>query len=178
MWIKRQSSFSLNDLQKKKQRKGFDWVTYCVAKPPNHPDTSSTQVFKLTLIHAPENLQICGVHWLQRMFCFIRENSNINVQNWSVKESGWSTCLLLPIIDKYGVPISQWAYLYQELNIGGVNELWKNIHADDWTAKRAIIASNVLVRRDTKVPQVTYLEVYLFIPSVWKWLGKNINWFV
>ena len=53
---------------------------------------------------------------------------------------------LLAIIDKYGVPISQSAWLYQPLLEVLMNKiaLWINVCADDWTDKRGIIGSNVV----------------------------------
>ena len=52
---------------------------------------------------------------------------------------------LLEIIDKYGVLISQWIWLYQALLEVSMNKiaLWLNFSADDWTAKRTTIASNM-----------------------------------
>ena len=51
----------------------------------------------------------------------------------------------LAIIDNYGVPISQWTWLYQLLLEVSMNKiaLWINVCADDWTVERAIIASNI-----------------------------------
>ena len=51
---------------------------------------------------------------------------------------------LLAIIDKYGVLITQWTWLYQALSEVSMNKLalWINVCVDDWTAERAIIASN------------------------------------
>ena len=51
---------------------------------------------------------------------------------------------LLAIIDKYGILISQWAWLYQELLEVSMNKVtfWINVCADDWIAERTIIASN------------------------------------
>ena len=54
---------------------------------------------------------------------------------------------LLEIIAKYGVLISKWGGLYYafvhvlEVSINKI-ALWKNLHVDDWTVERAIIASN------------------------------------
>ena len=52
--------------------------------------------------------------------------------------------LLLAIIDKYTTLIRQCAWLYQVLLEVSMNKkaLWINVCADDWTAERAIIASN------------------------------------
>ena len=51
---------------------------------------------------------------------------------------------LLAIIDKYGVSISQWTWLYQAFLEVSMNKiaLWIYVCADDWTSERAIIASN------------------------------------
>ena len=51
---------------------------------------------------------------------------------------------LLAIIDKYGVLITQWTWLYQALSEVSMNKLalWINVCVDDWTAERATIASN------------------------------------
>ena len=53
---------------------------------------------------------------------------------------------LLAIIDNYGLVISQWTWLYQALLEMSMNKiaLWITVHAGDWTAERAIIASNEL----------------------------------
>ena len=56
---------------------------------------------------------------------------------------------LLAIIDKYGVQISQWAWLCQALFEVSMNKiaLWINVSVDDWSAERAMIGSNVLFSR-------------------------------
>ena len=48
-------------------------------------------------------------------------------------------------MDKYGVPISQWIWLYQALLGVSMKKktLWINVCAGDWTAETAIIASNI-----------------------------------
>ena len=66
---------------------------------------------------------------------------------WSANSEGsgmmiywwWSYNIspLLAIVDKYGVPIGQWACLYQALSEVSMNKiaLWINVCSDDWTAK-------------------------------------------
>ena len=52
---------------------------------------------------------------------------------------------LLAVIDKCDIPISQWAWFYQELSEVSMVKiaLWINVCADDWLTERAIITSNV-----------------------------------
>ena len=51
---------------------------------------------------------------------------------------------LLEIVDKYGVPVSQWAWLCQTLLEVSMNKiaLWINVCADDWAAEMSTISSN------------------------------------
>ena len=51
------------------------------------------------------------------------------------------------IVDKHGIPISQWALLCQVLLEVSMNKiaLWINVCADDWRAKMSTIANNDLV---------------------------------
>ena len=53
---------------------------------------------------------------------------------------------LLEIVDKYGVPLSQWDWMRQALFEVSMNKkaLWINVCADDWTAEMSTIASNEL----------------------------------
>ena len=53
------------------------------------------------------------------------------------------------IIEKYGVLISQWAWLYQALLEVSMNKitLWINVCADDWTTKGPVIASNEYLKQ-------------------------------
>ena len=48
------------------------------------------------------------------------------------------------MIDKHGVPIGQWALLYQALLAVSMNTIALRmcVCVDDWTSQRAIIASN------------------------------------
>ena len=64
------------------------------------------------------------------------------------KQNNKTRVALLAIIDKYDFPFSQWAWLYQTLLEVSMNNIavWINVCADDWTAKRAIIASNEKIR--------------------------------
>ena len=54
------------------------------------------------------------------------------------------TKALLATIDKYGILINQWAWLYQALLEVSLNiiALWISIDVDYWTAEMAVIASN------------------------------------
>ena len=70
------------------------------------------------------------------------------VTDWfSIGSQGYiDVNLLLAIADKYGVPISQWAWLCQALLEVTMNKitLWINVCADNWRAEMSTIASNVV----------------------------------
>ena len=67
------------------------------------------------------------------------------------------TPTLLAFIDKYGILISQWTWVYHALLEVSINKivLWIYVCADDWTAERAIIASNehefILTKRESSL---------------------------
>ena len=68
----------------------------------------------------------------------------------------------IPLSWKYGVPISQWAWLYQALLEVSMNklELWINVCADDWITERMIITSNALT-------------IFSFLSRLWETLGNS-----
>ena len=74
---------------------------------------------------------------------------------------------LLAIVDKYGIPISQWAWLCQALLEVSMNKiaLWINVCADDWTAEMSTIASNVTlyICRFGRIFQIAYCENKAYI---------------
>ena len=66
----------------------------------------------------------------------------------------------LAIIDKYGVLIRQWAYLYQALSLVSMNKISLPIivFADDWTAERVTIVSNEIVHHYI-IDDLSYVSV-------------------
>ena len=69
---------------------------------------------------------------------------NTLIINIDPATAGNRQCPLLAIIDKYGVLINQRYWFYPALLEVSRKKiaLWINVCADDWTAERAIIASD------------------------------------
>ena len=63
------------------------------------------------------------------------------------------TFALLAFIAKYGVPTSQWTWLY-EVSMTKIT-LWIRVYVDDWTAKGAVKASNEGPQKITTLCWVT-----------------------
>ena len=114
-------------------------------------DVDSVSVWKCFM-----PLCLIGRHWLIGLvLTFTTYTGGINevdcIESLMIAYESKSTYLkwdisysFLAIIDKHGVLISQWTWLYPALFKVSTNKiaLWINVCADDWTAERAIIVSN------------------------------------
>ena len=105
-----------------------------ISKQSSNDVNIGTKTFKLSME------LICQIHfclWLQTIL-----KLGFLVEDTKKKKPLHKK--LFELTSKYGVPINQWAWLYQALLEVSMNKiaLWINACADDWIVERTIIVSN------------------------------------
>ena len=98
----------------------------------------------MMLILVRKRLKCHGVDLSDTFLLMAPNDIKIRFLVWRHKKKEPLHKKLFELTSKYGVPINQWAWLYQALLEVSMNKiaLWINICADDWTVGKTIIVSN------------------------------------